>query len=309
MGMFGFAGCGDPFNDDELGRDEVENKVTIRFGYLAEEKDLAVVIKREFEKQNDTINLKMEPISGDWKSAMNQYVAKPSNFPDIVWVPSDQHSSYSKGGAFVDLRPLMEADEATAPSLYYDSMIETTHYSATDEGIWYAPRDYNKPVTYINKKMFAAAGVEIPAQKDWNYEKFLEVCAKLRKAMDENGRGSENFDAEKFAVGIEPNSFPVESEMWWNPVYHSAIESFGGFADRYGFVGARRDHGGQRQDCRRLPQDLQRNVRQRLQFRPAGRNGEYGVSVEQSRHVVQRASKTPHYFKEGYRRGFSPASL
>ena len=33
MGMFGFAGCGDPFNDDELGRDEVENKVTIRFGY------------------------------------------------------------------------------------------------------------------------------------------------------------------------------------------------------------------------------------------------------------------------------------
>lgn len=228
MGMFGFAGCGDPFNDDELGRDEVENKVTIRFGYLAEEKDLAVVIKREFEKQNDTINLKMEPISGDWKSAMNQYVAKPSNFPDIVWVPSDQHSSYSKGGAFVDLRPLMEADEATAPSLYYDSMIETTHYSATDEGIWYAPRDYNKPVTYINKKMFAAAGVEIPAQKDWNYEKFLEVCAKLRKAMDENGRGSENFDAEKFAVGIEPNSFPVESEMWWNPVYHSAIESFGG---------------------------------------------------------------------------------
>ena len=127
MGMFGFAGCGDPFNDDELGRDEVENKVTIRFGYLAEEKDLAVVIKREFEKQNDTINLKMEPISGDWKSAMNQYVAKPSNFPDIVWVPSDQHSSYSKGGAFVDLRPLMEADEATAPSLYYDSRIETTH--------------------------------------------------------------------------------------------------------------------------------------------------------------------------------------
>ena len=224
----GLVGCQDPFNDEELGVSEVEGKVTIRFGYLAEEKDLAVVIKREFEKDNDKINLKMEPISGDWKSAMNKYVAKPEDFPDIIWVPGDQHSAYSSGGAFVNLRERMEADEDTQLSNYYDSMIATTHYSAEDDGIWYAPRDYNKPVTYINVDMFKAAGIEIPTQEEWNYEKFLEVCGQLRAAMDANSRDSENFDAEKFAAGIEPNSFPVESEMQWNPVYHAAIKDFGG---------------------------------------------------------------------------------
>ena len=225
--LVGFVGCKDPFNDDDLGKEEVEGKVTIQFGYLMEEKDLAVVIKREFEKTNSLINLKMIPLSGDWKSQMNNYVAKPSTFPDIVWVPSDQHSAYAAGGAFVNLRPLMESDAATNPDLYYDSMIKATAYSSTDTGIWFAPRDYNKPVTYINKKMFEAAGVAIPTQAEWNYQKFLEVCQQLRTAMDANDRSSEDFDNEKFDAGIEPNSFPVECEMQWNPVYHGVLASFG----------------------------------------------------------------------------------
>ena len=231
IGALGLVGCRDPFNDEELGVDEVEDKVTIRFGYLTEEKDLAVTIKREFEKDNDTINLKMEPISGDWKSQMNKYIAKPEDFPDIIWVPGDQHSAYSSGGAFVNLRSRMEADEATKLDNYYESMIETTHYSAEDDGIWYAPRDYNKPVTYVNVDMFEAVGIDLEELKQpgvWNYEKFLEVCQIFREKMDANSRDSADFDQEAYAIGIEPNSFPVESEMQWNPVYHAAVKDFGG---------------------------------------------------------------------------------
>ena len=110
-------------------------------------------------------------------------------------------------------------------------MIETTHYSAEDDGIWYAPRDYNKPVTYVNVDMFEAAGIDLEELKQpgvWNYEKFLEVCQIFREKMDANSRDSADFDQEAYAIGIEPNSFPVESEMQWNPVYHAAVKDFGG---------------------------------------------------------------------------------
>ena len=69
-------------------------------------------------------------------------------------------------------------------------MLDTTHKSSHDDGIYFVPRDYNKCVIIINKVAFRAAGYtdeEINELKNgWDYDKFIETCARLKANMDED---------------------------------------------------------------------------------------------------------------------------
>ena len=219
------AGCG-----GDKDNDIVEGKINITVSVLSDSSELDVMraFKREYEKTNSLVNIRITILPGDFNQAMTTYVKNLNNIPDIIWVPGDRHSPFTSTGTFVNLRSYYESSPETALENYYDSMIAATHNSPTDDGIWFAPRDYNKPVTFINKKAFQAAGVEIPTQEEWNYEKFIEVCAELRAAMDANKFGNEGYSLQKAQAGISSGSFPVDGNLSWNPIYLSIIESFGG---------------------------------------------------------------------------------
>lgn len=221
---FSLIGCSSPFDDDSLGEETVEGKVTIRVGIRneANEKAMMTALKREFEKQNELINIRYVNIQSDYHSGMSAYIKKPSDMPDIIWTAGDYYSPYSSQGIFIDLSDYYASDPTTDVSNFVSSVMDLTHYgpNGVDDGIYFAPRDYNKPITIINTDIFAAAHIEVPSAEEWDYDTFLDICDQLRVAMDTNQ------DQESQQIGLNSLSYPVEANLHWQPVYYPVMKHF-----------------------------------------------------------------------------------
>lgn len=222
---FCLFGCNSPFNDDDLGLDNVDGKVTVTVGILNDnnEKNMFAKLKTAFEKQNGLINIKAVYIQSDYHSGMGAYIKKPADMPDIIWTAGDMYSPYSSQGIFVDVSKYFAQDDSIRLDNFVSSVFDLTHYGphGNDSCIYFVPRDYSKPVTFINKAIFAAAKIPVPAAEEWNYKKFLEVCKALREAMDTNT------DQAAAQVGLNSLSYPVESNLHWQPCYYPSMKHFG----------------------------------------------------------------------------------
>ena len=151
-------------------------------------KEVSITISRTFQGMSELIDMKNMGV-----------------LPDIVWTGGDQHSNYSGSGYFYDL-----SDETLFPgsaeffSDFYPTLIETTHYSDDDDGIWFVPRDYNRLVVYINKTAFEALGIEIPSN-NWTWEDFESICEQMSGQVRR----------------------PLEWRVW-PPLYTTMLYNFGG---------------------------------------------------------------------------------
>lgn len=218
------VGCG-----DEL--EEVPNKVTIEVGVMNTQSELSIMnrFKSEFEKVNDQIHIVVTPFPSVYAQAMATYIRDPENMPDVLWVPGDQHQAFTSAGHFLDLAPYFERDNIDLDA-FYPTMLENTHSSSTDESIWFAPRDYNKPVTFVNKAIFEAAGIDFESLKGvdengdpvWDWDKFIEVCKTLREAMDTNT------DSTTQRLGLTKNAYPIDTDLTWSAVMHSVMGELAG---------------------------------------------------------------------------------
>ncbi len=224
-----FAGCEDPFGDPDEG---AENKIVIRVGILPDdnERTLMEAFKQAYEKTHEDIFIRIEDYpETTFINSMAKYIPNKSTMPDVMWMPSDQSRAFTMSGHFLDLTSEFEA---VGLDNYYETMIEDTHFSAEDDKIWFAPRDYNKPVLFCNLDIFEAAGIDFQALKGvdengdpvWTWEKFLETCRTLREAMDTNR------DPEKSALGLTRLSYPVDVDLVWNPSYISILGHLSGGA-------------------------------------------------------------------------------
>ena len=179
--------------------------------------------KKAYEAKNEGISIQIKNFTGDYTQAMTANVQSEKLMPDIMWTTGDTHVAWSDAGVFVNLKDMIAADSSIDLGDFYEEIVNTTHKNSADDGIYFMPRDYNKCILYINKVMFREAGFsedEIANLKEgWDYNKFLDVCARLRKAMDENV----NPDA-----GLRSNSVPLDARMDFNASYVSFIKHFGG---------------------------------------------------------------------------------
>ena len=169
-----------------------------------DEKDVMQAWINAFQKANPEVSIKITKNMGGMAEIINW--ASAGDMPDIVWTAGDQHSPYSGSGYFQDLsdESKFEGSEEFFAD-FYDTLIETTHYSSEDEGIWFVPRDYNRLVIYINETAFEQAGVAVP-DNDWTWEEFLGVCQDL---MDAGVRKA------------------IEWKKW-RPVYTTMLTNYGG---------------------------------------------------------------------------------
>ena len=225
MSCLSFTACANPFNDEEDGKDHVDGKITLKVAVLNSdnEKSAMRALKKAYELKNPDINISIKTMRSDYANSIVDFVKTPSTFPDVVWTPGEYHSAFSQAGHFINLKPLMDADPSINTEDFYESVMEITHYNNTDDGVWFAPRDYNKPVVIINREMFRLAGIEVPSLEEWNIDKFFEICQKLRVKMD----NINNSEEEKLA-GLLWSSYPVEARLDWNPSYLSWIDNYGG---------------------------------------------------------------------------------
>ena len=186
-----FAGC-------KEGVDNIESDhYEIRIACQSEDSEQKLMEKliAAYEKDHQDVTVKLESFTGkDFEVFMNQVSQDQANSPHIIWTSDTYHARWEQ--YFTDLRPFYERDASTDYSLYYDSMMDTASINGrfkptknykgsfrsddldtsdgledyahhSEYGLYFAPRDYNKPTILCNLGLFE--------NLDMQYEEYYKV--------------------------------------------------------------------------------------------------------------------------------------
>ncbi|MFO7321405.1 MAG: sugar ABC transporter substrate-binding protein [Chloroflexota bacterium] len=146
----------------------------------------------EFQEIIDEINANTteyqivhQPIPADYYTVVQTQLAAPGSGADMYWM--DQNNMALKAeGVFMDLSAcLANAEPGSAGDLsdYYPSILAVNEYEG---GIYGLPWIAQPVVTYYNRALFEAAGLEEPTA-DWTWDDFMEYARAL--TLDTDGDG------------------------------------------------------------------------------------------------------------------------
>ena len=183
VATFTLAGCN---NKNKIPNNIVADKYKITVACQTEmgEEEVLRVLKNTYEQKHSDVEVEIKTFSGDdFEQYMLGIAAYQSSSPNIIWTADTYHSQWDE--YFVDLRPYYEASEETDYGNYYETMLDTAstngyfkptknytgsfrsddldansdgyedykHHS--EYGLYYAPRDYNKPALLCNTHLFS----------------------------------------------------------------------------------------------------------------------------------------------------------
>ncbi|AZG44626.1 ABC transporter substrate-binding protein [Gordonia insulae] len=137
----------------------------------------AVKLSSQFEQQNPGIKLKFVTLSeNEARAKITSSVATGGGEFDVVMISNYETPMWAENGWLVNLTPYMDAD----PSYAADDFIPTLKTALSYKGSMYSAPFYGESSFLMyNKKMFADAGVTLPAKPTW--PEVAEAAAKLHR--------------------------------------------------------------------------------------------------------------------------------
>lgn len=178
-----FAGCGGNKGPQNVTSDYYTIKVACQSE--DSEKEVLLALKAEYEKKYPDRKVEITSFTGkDFESYMLGVAQNLASSPNVIWTSDSYHGRWDE--YFTDLRPYYEASPETDYSLYYETMLDTAASNGTfkptknytnptgtfnrekdansdgkeapgkqsEYGLYYAPRDYNKPALLCNVALF-----------------------------------------------------------------------------------------------------------------------------------------------------------
>ncbi len=162
---------------------------------------------------NVSINMSYVSVDNYVSAVQQQQLA--GTLPDIVWSNSPDFYDLVESDTFEDLTPYIQASEnadtistylnaeGVASKFDYENDFYTEYFDMGSAGgkKYVVPRSCDTVVTFINKDILTKAGVDLnpettKVKNGWSWDDFLEVCAKCRTWMDNNGMRTDYvFDA------------------------------------------------------------------------------------------------------------------
>lgn len=179
------AGCGKKADiPDNKEMDHYEITISCQKG---DEEDVLETLIAAYAEKNPKVKINIESFPvGDFETHMNQIseleATNPEETPHIIWTSDTTHARWES--YFTDLRPFYERDAETDYSLYHASMLDTaaingrfkptknyqgsfrsdeldansdgfeSYNNHSEHGLFFAPRDYNKPTILCNLGLF-----------------------------------------------------------------------------------------------------------------------------------------------------------
>ena len=194
-----------------------------------ENADAFVIIDRaiqRFEKSHPGIEVRYT--SGIEKKDYSEWCAKrllEGEMPDVFMVLDTDFNQYCSLGILQELNTFIESD----PEFQSEEIFQTAmDIGKGMEEIQYAlPYEVVPTMLFVNKTLLRQEGIEMP-QQDWTWDDFLEICRKVTKDTDGDGRidqfgtynyswqdamytsGGSAFDNEKQNVDFS-NQYVIES--------------------------------------------------------------------------------------------------
>ena len=211
--------------------DPTRTQITVAIKNDSVEKKILTKLKTAFEAENSDVQIIIKASLGaDYTKAIFNYSS--TEFPDMIWASGDVHQPVSAAGKFQNLKEYFDRDFPDWETEFSDTSMRSTHYSYDDDGIWFAPRDYNSLVIMYNKDIFANAisydsTIKMPndpsyyegGKTGWTWEEFEETLRKFRVLIEDNNAKG---------YGLTRTSYPLVGQLNWNPVYYTLVKGFGG---------------------------------------------------------------------------------
>lgn len=244
------------------------------------EKSVLTLLKEAYEKKNPEVQITIKSFTGkDFENYMLGIAQNRKGSPHIIWTSDSYHVRWDK--YFVDLRPYYEASEETYYDNYYTSMLHTSatngefkptknykgtwsgeldtadgheqYGSQSEFGIYYAPRDYNKPAVICNLALFDMLDKqyakyfgapektttqrlnEIVAGTDWDdindlftfakivAERINAIVDKATEKIENGDFTSDDVDAESFWKV----KTALDLKLSWEPSYMTILTALG----------------------------------------------------------------------------------
>lgn len=145
-----------------------------------------------------------QPIPSDYYTQVQTQIAGGAG-ADLYWIDQD-HSALASEGVFMPLEDCLAGAEAgTAGDLadYFPGVLQTVQFDGSTYGL---PWISQPVVTYFNRGMFDAAGLEYPTS-DWTWNDFLDTARALTQDTDGNGEVDQ--------WGFVANGWPPPAMFVW----------------------------------------------------------------------------------------------
>ncbi|PSL05148.1 carbohydrate ABC transporter substrate-binding protein (CUT1 family) [Haloactinopolyspora alba] len=176
------AGCG--------GSDGGSTKGALSFVYMgdAEQQDQFEKLFAEFNKVHPEIELDAQGIpSGNWATFANTVSTRIAGgqVPDIVQIATEGQRIFASKGLLEPLDDFIAQDKKLVDDYFADinpNLVKwNTEYASHDGQTYYMPGGFNTMCLYVNTEIFAAAGVEIPAEGTWTWDEFAAAGERIKQ--------------------------------------------------------------------------------------------------------------------------------
>jgi len=197
-----------------------QEKVKVTYGQWDDENGTKrhIAAIQDFNAVYPDIEIEMLPNpGGDWHSLVLTWIAS-GELPDVYMADSSYIPLYVESGGLENLRPYIEGENCFDPdAIFYKGVYENGFYKGDP---YLLAKDYSTVAIYANKKLFDAAGIELP-QEGWTYDDLLSIAQQL--TVDANGNNATTPD-------FDPNNI-VQYGMdhraeWWRG-FQTVVYSFG----------------------------------------------------------------------------------
>jgi multiple sugar transport system substrate-binding protein len=150
-----------------------------------------------FSTENPDINVKYEPITGDYKQALLTAIASGTE-PDVFYMDIFWWQELAASDVLMPLDDLMAGTGTTADA-FIPSLWDAFQYNGQTYGI---PKDFNTLGLFYNKDLFDAAGLDYPTD-DWTWDDLKAAATALTDTSDPN--------APVYGLGVpaDPGRFPI----------------------------------------------------------------------------------------------------
>lgn len=150
-----------------------------------------------FSNENPDIQVKYEPITGDYKQALLTAIASGTE-PDVFYMDIFWWQELAKNDTLLAMDDLMAAS-SVAKSDFIPALIDAFTYDGKVYGI---PKDFNTLGMFYNKDLFDKAQLEYPTD-NWTWDDLKNAAAKLTDLSDPQK------PVYGFCTPPDPGRFPV----------------------------------------------------------------------------------------------------
>lgn len=205
--------------DGSIGSDDPE-AVELQVAYQQDSSEARIItaLASGFVKEQEAkgVSVRIVPV-GISAADYNQSILKMyngGNLPDVVYTYDDYASQWAENGVFENLDPYFEKDSFDF-SKYDENAFEPAR--VYNGSLYYAPREYNQPVVFINTSIMKQQyGVDYEQYKDdWTWDEMVSVLRAIRTKMD-----------------AQPNRdyiYPLDSSFEWAAMLNAFVLSEGGY--------------------------------------------------------------------------------